>query len=75
MNLFYSNKINIENKEIILTDQENIHLTKVLRKGVGDEIKITDGKGNLYNCKVILSSKTKTILNWITAFNNALFRN
>ena len=63
MNLFYSNKINIENKEIILTDQENIHLTKVLRKGVGDEIKITDGKGNLYNCKVILSSKTKTILN------------
>ena len=36
MNIFYSNNINKSNKRIIILDQENSHLIKVLRKKLKD---------------------------------------
>ena len=62
MNIFYSNNINKSNKRIIILDQENSHLIKVLRKKTGDNVNITDGKGFLYNCSIIESDKNKSIL-------------
>ena len=62
MNIFYSNNINKSNKRIIIIDQENSHLIKVLRKKTGDYVDITDGKGFLYNCSIIESDKNKSIL-------------
>ena len=47
MNIFYSNNINKSTKKIIILDQENSHLIKVLRKKTGDNVNITDGKGFL----------------------------
>ena len=51
MQLFYS-------PEIIppvhtLGDEESKHCVRVLRLGVGDTLHITDGKGNLYLCRII----------------------
>ena len=62
MNIFYSNNINKSTKKIIILDQENSHLIKVLRKKTGDNVNITDGKGFLYNCSIIESDKNKSIL-------------
>ena len=62
MNLFYSVNISQKNNEITIEDQENIHLTKVLRRNVGENIYVTDGKSNLYYCEIIKSSKSSTIL-------------
>ena len=62
MNIFYSNNINKSDKRIIILDQENSHLIKVLRKKTGDNVNITDGKGFLYNCSIIESDKNKSIL-------------
>ena len=62
MNIFYSNNINKSNKRIIILDQENSHLIKVLRKKTGDNVNITDGKGFLYSCSIIESDKNKSIL-------------
>ena len=62
MNIFYSNNINKSDKRIIILDQENRHLIKVLRKKTGDNVNITDGKGFLYNCSIIESDKNKSIL-------------
>ena len=62
MNIFYSNNINKSNKRIIILNQENSHLIKVLRKKTGDNVNITDGKGFLYNCSIIESDKNKSIL-------------
>ena len=62
MNIFYSNNINKSNKRIIILDQENSHLIKVLRKKTGDNVNITDGRGFLYNCSIIDSDKNKSIL-------------
>mgnify|MGYP001304534635 CR=1 FL=1 len=62
MNIFYSNNINKSEKKIIILDQENSHLIKVLRKKTGDNVNITDGKGFLYSCSIIQSDKNKSIL-------------
>ena len=62
MNIFYSNNINKSEKRIIVSEQENFHLIKVLRKKTGDNINITDGKGFLYSCSIIESDKKKSIL-------------
>ena len=62
MNIFYSNNINKSTKKVIILDQENSHLIKVLRKKTGDNVNITDGKGFLYSCSIIESHKNKSIL-------------
>ena len=62
MNIFYSNNINKSDKRIIILEQENSHLIKVLRKKTGDNVNITDGKGFLYSCSIIESDKNKSIL-------------
>ncbi len=49
MQLFYSH--NIQNNTIRLEDEEFHHL-KVLRKAVGSELAITDGKGNLFSARI-----------------------
>lgn len=44
--------INRTSGEIIITGFEYKHLAKVLRKKPGDEITLTDGKLNVYACKI-----------------------
>ena len=57
MNLFYSNNIDNNKGQISLTDQENRHLIKVLRKSIGEVIRVTDGIGNIYKCEIINTDK------------------
>ena len=57
MNLFYTPKIN---SEIYILDQdESRHCIKVLRLKIGDEIFLTDGKGNLFKCELIEDNPKK----------------
>ena len=49
---FYSD--NIFDNIIILSEDEAHHVLKVLRKNIGDTIKIVDGNGRLY--KTIIDS-------------------
>ncbi len=39
-----------------LSEEESKHLIRVLRKGVGDEVFFTDGKGFFYACRIIDNS-------------------
>lgn len=50
MELFYS--AGIENGICILGEEEGRHCMKVLRHTPGDIIRVIDGKGNLYECKI-----------------------
>jgi len=45
MQVFYASEIS--KKSAILTDEESKHALRVLRKKVGDELKCTDGKGQM----------------------------
>ena len=48
MNLFYSEEINENSKDIFLRDLEHTHLVKSLRFDINEIVFITDGKGNKY---------------------------
>ena len=51
MQLFYAPEITLP--EYTLSEEESKHCVRVLRMRVGDDLHITDGKGNMYRCKVV----------------------
>ncbi|RKS97299.1 RsmE family RNA methyltransferase [Chryseobacterium defluvii] len=54
MKLFYGE---IEGDTIIINDEEQQHIVKVLRMKNGEEIHVTDGKGNLASGKLVIEGK------------------
>ena len=50
MNLFYAPEITGDTHT--LNREESKHIIRVLRKGIGDHIHFTDGKGYFYECKI-----------------------
>lgn len=61
MEYYYTKKANvdIERKELVISDFEFKHLTKVLRKKTGDKLTVTDGEYNIYYCEITKIEKTK----------------
>ena len=51
MQLFYAPEIS--HPRYTLPEEESKHCVRVLRMTVGDELHLTDGKGNMYRCKVV----------------------
>lgn len=51
MQLFYASEISLP--RYTLPEEESKHCVRVLRMTVGDELHLTDGKGNMYRCKVV----------------------
>ncbi|MBB4807822.1 16S rRNA (uracil1498-N3)-methyltransferase [Chryseobacterium defluvii] len=54
MKLFYGD---IKDNKVFINDEEQQHIIKVLRMRDGEEIHVTDGKGNLAFGKLILEGK------------------
>ena len=54
MRLFYDPNIA---SNPVLDEAEAKHATKVLRLGVGDDIQVVDGLGNLFTCKITEANK------------------
>ncbi len=53
MQLFYHPDIQPLSQLVTFSKEESRHLVKVLRKRQGDQIHVTDGKGNLYLVEII----------------------
>lgn len=53
MQLFYHPKMEINSKEISFDREESKHISKVLRKKEGDILKVTNGKGVLFDVEII----------------------
>ena len=60
MNVFYSSEI--DDHKITLRDQEAHHCTRVMRKVVGDEIYITDGRGYRYLASLTSINRKEVIV-------------
>ncbi|WP_288243753.1 RsmE family RNA methyltransferase [uncultured Chryseobacterium sp.] len=58
MKLFYGE---IEGNDVTINDEEQQHIVKVLRMKEGEEIYITDGKGNLASGTLMIEGKKATI--------------
>lgn len=63
MEYYYTpeSNINPDNNTLFLEDFEYKHLAKVLRKKVGDLLKITDGLRNIFDCKIVNISKGRIL--------------
>ena len=59
MVVFYSPNVLETNA---LTEEESYHCTKVLRMREGDVVQVTDGKGNMYEAKIVLPDAVHTML-------------
>ncbi|AFN75690.1 16S ribosomal RNA methyltransferase RsmE [Melioribacter roseus P3M-2] len=76
--LYYSDAIE-GTKTIVLSREESHHLTKVMRHNTGDEIYVTDGKGNIYRTVIFDISKRevkteiKQIYSYPDKFKNITF--
>jgi 16S rRNA (uracil1498-N3)-methyltransferase len=60
MQLFFQEKI--ENPLTYLDEEESKHLVKVLRKKQGDQIRLTNGKGQVFECVILEANPKKTSL-------------
>jgi len=58
MKLFYGE---IEGTQVIINDEEQQHIVKVLRMRNGEEIHVTDGNGNLASGKLLIEGKKATL--------------
>lgn len=58
MKLFYGEIIN---NQVFINDEEQLHIVKVLRMRNGEEIHITDGKGNLAKGSLIIEGKKASL--------------
>jgi len=58
MKLFFGE---ISNRKAIINDEEQQHIVKVLRMKDGEEIHVTDGKGNVASGKLVIEGKKANI--------------
>ncbi|STD06621.1 Ribosomal RNA small subunit methyltransferase E [Chryseobacterium carnipullorum] len=58
MKLFFGE---ISNGKAIINDEEQQHIVKVLRMKDGEEIHVTDGKGNVVSGKLLIEGKKANI--------------
>jgi len=69
MKLLWIDAKQIRGKEIILNEKDSFHLVRVLRLPVGENLKLTDGKGNQFSVKITRVSENP--LQVITQIENS----
>ncbi len=55
MQLFYNPDIDEHTEKLAFSREESKHIVKVLRKSVGDNLQITNGKGWLFTAQIIMA--------------------
>ena len=67
---FYSENVQSEDSTLIISGQENIHFSKVLRGEINDNIFVIDGKGLMFSCKVVEINKYESTCKILETFKN-----
>ena len=65
MHLFFQEKIELP--ITYLAEEESRHLVKVLRKKQGDQVRLTNGNGKVFDCVILEASLKKTSLKVLTS--------
>jgi len=65
MNLFYAPQLQADNKHYIFDKDESRHISRVLRKNIGDKLFLTNGKGYLFTAEITDNHPKKTRINII----------
>ena len=59
MELFYNENLRLNDESLNLGPDESRHLSKVLRKKVGEKIRVTNGHGLEWNGELIITDSRK----------------
>ena len=59
---FYTEEIKITDQEFILNEETSKHVAQVLRMQIGEQLLLTDGKGNLFTAEIINDNRKKCIV-------------
>ncbi|PCI31415.1 MAG: 16S rRNA (uracil(1498)-N(3))-methyltransferase [Flavobacteriaceae bacterium] len=62
MQLFFNKSIQETDLDFTFDKQESRHIVRVLRKTEGDVLNITNGRGTLFICEIILASDKKCLV-------------
>ncbi len=62
MQLFYNPILSIDNQFFTFDKEESKHIIKVLRKDIGDVLRVTNGKGCLFTTKIIEATEKKCVV-------------
>jgi 16S rRNA (uracil1498-N3)-methyltransferase len=54
---FYTSSENISSDRLTISGEEHKHITRVLRKNIGDELLVVDGIGNIFTGKICVIQK------------------
>lgn len=65
MQLFFQEKIELP--ITYLDEEESRHLVKVLRKKQGDQVRLTNGNGQVFDCVILEANQKKTSLKVLTS--------
>lgn len=57
---FYNNEINTNSTGLVLNEETSKHVVQVLRMKIGEQLQVTDGKGNLFIAEIVNDHKKKT---------------
>lgn len=66
MHHFFSKQIS--NGRVLLTTEESHHAKRVLRLQIGDMVKVFDGEGSIYECRITELSKSEAVLAIISEY-------
>jgi len=67
MQLFFNSELSLDKDQIQFSKEESKHIVRVLRKSVGDILRITNGKGVLFTSEIISSDQKKCIAKVISS--------
>lgn len=59
---FYTESIKVTDKEFVLNEETSKHVVQVLRMQTGEQLLLTDGKGNLFTAEIIDDNRKKCIV-------------
>jgi 16S rRNA (uracil1498-N3)-methyltransferase len=69
---FYKEDIAANTKTIVLDEDTSKHVVQVLRMQNGEQLQLTDGKGNLFTCDITDNNRKRCAVNILTAHHSPL---
>ena len=63
---FYSAAIKVTDKEFVLNEETSKHVVQVLRMQTGEQLLLTDGKGNLFTAEIMEDNRKKCVVKIIS---------
>jgi len=69
---FYKEDIDVRNTTVVLDEDTSKHIVQVLRMHHGEQLQLTDGKGNLFTCEIKDDNRKKCIVTILTTHHSPL---